>query len=438
MGWVDYPNRVARRRKTIVRTYTTGTAAKQSYATFFKDSPKNPGDHKFPTAYQMVQVKQRVTPALDTVSEAFAGSTSVHSSERIAAFQLNGSLLNSEQSCFEFRPAAPEEYAYLLSRASNALRKNVQKKQNSGFNLATFLAEADKSLAMIATTATRIYAAQKALKRGRLDDFYSALSISPAKKFYAKGTRKYPPPASVTQNASNYWLETNYGWRPLINDVYNAAEKVAAEIAVSRPTVVMVRGRAQTESTRVVIREEIKSEGPPGLSGTVSPGASYSARSFAQVEQGLRYTIAYPAIAQAASLGLTNPAALLWEVTPLSFVWDWFLPLGDTLETLSAFDGLAFSGGYTTTLMRCDEVDTVYSGGYLDQPNYITLPPDGRSEFASWGRQVSYTEGSIARQSVYMSRSVMIDFPDPTIAQMNPKFTWARAATTAALIRQRA
>ena len=38
--------------------------------------------------------------------------------------------------------------------------------------------------------------------------------------------------------------------------------------------------------------------------------------------------------------GLDNPTLAVWEAMPYSFVVDWFLPVGDYLSSLSAFNGI--------------------------------------------------------------------------------------------------
>jgi len=40
-------------------------------------------------------------------------------------------------------------------------------------------------------------------------------------------------------------------------------------------------------------------------------------------------------------LGLLNPVAVLWEVVPLSFVVDWFIPIGTYLASLDAMAGVS-------------------------------------------------------------------------------------------------
>jgi hypothetical protein len=52
--------------------------------------------------------------------------------------------------------------------------------------------------------------------------------------------------------------------------------------------------------------------------------------------------ITYPVFAEMAQLGFTNPAAIAWEITPFSFVFDWFYQVGDYLNALSVLSGFEF------------------------------------------------------------------------------------------------
>jgi hypothetical protein len=48
-----------------------------------------------------------------------------------------------------------------------------------------------------------------------------------------------------------------------------------------------------------------------------------------------------------ASLGITNPLLVAWELVPFSFVVDWFLPIGNYLESLDSL--LGYETAYTST-----------------------------------------------------------------------------------------
>lgn len=64
----------------------------------------------------------------------------------------------------------------------------------------------------------------------------------------------------------------------------------------------------------------------------------------------LWYEIEDPNVAWASSLGLLNPAVLAWESVPFSFVIDWFLPVGNFLQSLSTPLGVKFLSGTQTSV----------------------------------------------------------------------------------------
>jgi hypothetical protein len=47
-----------------------------------------------------------------------------------------------------------------------------------------------------------------------------------------------------------------------------------------------------------------------------------------------------PHLSELQQLGLTNPALVAWELVPFSFVFDWFIQVGDWLTGLTALQGV--------------------------------------------------------------------------------------------------
>lgn len=66
----------------------------------------------------------------------------------------------------------------------------------------------------------------------------------------------------------------------------------------------------------------------------------------------LYYAPQNAALASLSKLGLANPAEVVWELVPFSFVLDWFLPVGDWLSTLDAAVGYEFLDGCCTQFIR--------------------------------------------------------------------------------------
>ena len=62
----------------------------------------------------------------------------------------------------------------------------------------------------------------------------------------------------------------------------------------------------------------------------------------------LYYYMDNPLLVSLSSLGLTNPVDLVWEELKFSFVVDWFLPIGNWLQTWDAGLGWRFKSGTRT------------------------------------------------------------------------------------------
>jgi hypothetical protein len=74
------------------------------------------------------------------------------------------------------------------------------------------------------------------------------------------------------------------------------------------------------------------------------------------VEVAAYYKVASPARYALNSYGLSNPLALAWELTTLSFVVDWFTGVGNFLRGLTAGFGLDYLSGYETDFLSIDGV----------------------------------------------------------------------------------
>ena len=68
----------------------------------------------------------------------------------------------------------------------------------------------------------------------------------------------------------------------------------------------------------------------------------------------LYYSVSNPWLYGLNSLGLINPLLVAWELTTLSFVFDWFIPVGTFLEALTSSVGIDYSHGYLTSFSRAD------------------------------------------------------------------------------------
>lgn len=186
----------------------------------------------------------------------------------------------------------------------NLIGKLRERIAGSDFNAGVVLAEGHKTLAMIAENATRIYKGISALKHGNLSAATAHLAGHVPKSKRPKSRR--------STTAQSRWLELQYGWLPLLQDVMSGAQFLAHQLSV--PIMQTVR----------VSREK---KGSVTWSGTA--GWRYD-KSEILSRSSIKATIAEKDIAQLS--GLTDPASVAWELVPYSFVVDWFIPIGAYLS----------------------------------------------------------------------------------------------------------
>jgi hypothetical protein len=202
-------------------------------------------------------------------------------------------------------------------------------------NLAQDLAQFGQTVRLIANTAIRITGSVRALKHGRFD---AAIGYLWAGSTYR--SRKARQHLSFSKTLAQNWLELQYGWKPLLNDVSGSIRSVKA-FALNDRTVKLVRGSSSERSTASFNVTK---------SGAVVGHGQTTTRSVTRFV--LRYKLNDRLKAFAAQTGFTNPLNLAWEILPFSFVVDWFVPIGPYLEMLTAFDGLTFWDGARTQFTR--------------------------------------------------------------------------------------
>jgi hypothetical protein len=206
-----------------------------------------------------------------------------------------------------------EEDAASVSNAS--LVRALGKIADSKTNILVTLAEASKTSDLILNTANRIDRAYRALRKGHFREVAKILNITPNR---------------VHKN----WLEYKYGWMPLLLDVKNSAEFFAQQVIERKPRFkVTAREKWSQTKTRVV---------PFAPWGDPNVTASYSEfiTSSMEITHKIWCEIENPALSQLQQLGVTNPALVAWELVPYSFVFDWFIQVGNLLEASTALHGV--------------------------------------------------------------------------------------------------
>jgi hypothetical protein len=203
------------------------------------------------------------------------------------------------------------------------LGKLADKYRVSNWNAGIFIGELGKTVDSIADRTKQLAKVAVAVKKLQISKAVSLLKAKPSAKLVAS-TRL----GKGTISATELWLELRYAWRPLIKDIYDLSDAICKK-DVPRIKVFHVDRK---------IPKDVYSSSPTVF--TVKGSGSYLKSIVANVAEK---PFSYPAY-----LGLTNPESIAWELVPFSFVADWFIPIGNYLETRNTISSIT-SGTYVRT-----------------------------------------------------------------------------------------
>jgi hypothetical protein len=223
---------------------------------------------------------------------------------------LNGHLTNGITS--------PIISTQLEDEADTAALLNLQ---NSKVNIANNYGEIASNASMMYDTAVkllRVYRAVRAKEYHKID--------------HILGTRYI---GDFVDTFRDQWLAYRFGWKPLVSDIWNLQEAIKTAYR-SQNLAFTVKGQAYQSSAPTSIDYRFNVEGTTMYGVNVEYGYKVSDRSLRGLD----------------SLGFQNPLALLWELAPYSFVYDYFAAIGDFLTQLTAPQGCEFDWGYRTHWTR--------------------------------------------------------------------------------------
>lgn len=228
----------------------------------------------------------------------------------------------------------------------NAINESHQRVYEAEADLALFILEANKTFSHLGMTAMRIASIVKKIKRG---DFAS-LAPKAFKLFKESKAKGLSSSADIFLDA---WLEARYAWRPLLIDAQNAIDYL--------------------NKTSSSLRRTFRSyeDEVPDLSSYefTSSTATHSYRFYGSLttEKSVRagvLTQIDPDLTESRALGALNPAGLLWELIPYSFVVDWFVDVSGQLASMNPstwFKILTSWASYSTDVTFVGFVDITNS-----------------------------------------------------------------------------
>jgi hypothetical protein len=197
---------------------------------------------------------------------------------------------------------------------------------------------------------------------------------------------------------SNRWLEYQYGWKPLYGALHDAAQ--IALTSMHKDLLIHARKSTPWAVTSPLERDQHFEKQISGKGG---------------VKTHILARLDYPWVAKTSALGLANPAAIGWELLPYSFVIDWFVPIGNFLNAITASAGLGFVWGYQSTQRNVHVERRMHGDGW-------------------WPRVVT-EKGSTKTDHFEFERRVMGNFEMPRLYAKDNPFSTAHILNAAALVR---
>lgn len=141
----------------------------------------------------------------------------------------------------------------------------------------------------------------------------------------------YKTGGSRLKTVADRWLSYQYGLKPLMEDIYGAAEVLAVRSSEDWTRTVKQNGfQGFSDLREVPIRD-------------FGAGRAVPVFRTMKVYQrvGIQYrVVADPLVRDLAAFGISNPALTLWELCPWSFIVDQVIPIGKYLEASDAMFGL--------------------------------------------------------------------------------------------------
>lgn len=187
-------------------------------------------------------------------------------------------------------------------------RKTLLTIKDQKVNLSVSIIEMGKTTDMVTNFARSSFEFLRSLRRGDLRSTLRALS---------------DPRSRADRRVASKWLEFQYGWIPTMYEVHGLSELIYQRIMSE-----YITGKVRTFNRYTYTDTE----------------TSYSLLRKGQVDvwakNHYRYKVDSTGLRTLSQSGITNPASVVWELIPYSFVIDWFVDVGDYLSSLDALTGV--------------------------------------------------------------------------------------------------
>ncbi len=208
------------------------------------------------------------------------------------------------------------DFGSISTKSYDRFWKNAGKRAEGLVNIA----EAEKSMLMLAKRTRQVYDILRSASRGDIGGVARGLNLTTDDV-----RRRFISPSAATKKAAGSWLEYNFGWKPIIQDCATAIDILQREFDYDR-----TRGTGNSSADWNYNPQLL-----PGQSDYKSSG-----KAKIRFTCSGQITVPNPNLYLANQLGFVNPGRVVWDLVPFSFVIDWFLPVGAFLNSFTNDYGL--------------------------------------------------------------------------------------------------
>lgn len=254
-------------------------------------------------------------------------------------------------------PTGNPDLSSLMQNVENALNRKLNSRP---IDLGIAFRERGETAEFVANSISRTLNVLNALKGRRYGDAVNQLFRGKKSATFqyrdrrgkVRTARRPIKIPSIALEPAEAYMAISWGFQPLLSDVLGAFEKLEQE----RPE-------------RIKLSATLKSKGHDvyDMPGTdTQPSWSHEMWFNGQVRGTFSADVGNSFTNSLHSLGITNPVATIYKTLPLSFVLDWFLPIGSWLEGVIPVPGLvneslcmSYScvGGYNYTSHESPYID---------------------------------------------------------------------------------